>query len=75
MSKKLYKCITGLALSDGYVPPFTRTLIFFESAAKTDRTLHNAAMRAARKHWEAEGMGYHTPTVSHIRPAWPDERL
>lgn len=76
MKKRIYQCVTGLEDAHGYVPPYTRKLLFFVSSAKSERGVRNAAMKRARRYWQ--DMGYGTainPTVMHIREIVGGENL
>lgn len=76
MKKHIYQCVTGLEDAHGYVPPYTRKLLFFRSSANSERGVRNAAMKEARRYWQE--MGYCTsinPTVMHIREIAGGENL
>ena len=76
MKKRIYQCVTGLEDAHGYVPPYTRKLLFFKSSAGSERGVRNAAMKEARRYWQSMGYGTAiTPTVMHIREIAGGENL
>ena len=76
MKKRIYQCVTGLEDAHGYVPAYTRKLLFFKSSAKSERGVRNAAMKEARRYWQSTGYGTAiTPTVMHIREIVGGENL
>ena len=76
MKKRIYQCVTGIEDAHGYVPAYTRKLLFFKTSAKSERGIRNAAMKEARRYWQSMGYGTAvTPTVMHIREIVGGENL